>query len=102
MKSVNAISEKTISLLTDYSNPERKKLSDWYFPTSMKVYGLSSADLKPVVSEIKKEIQKPGSESLSKVATDLAENGIFECKEVAFGLINRHNNNIITDKIYII
>jgi len=57
MNMVNEIYNKALQEIMHFSDPERIKLSAWYFPTAMKVYGIKSAELKIIISEIKKLIK---------------------------------------------
>jgi 3-methyladenine DNA glycosylase AlkD len=84
------ITDKTIYLLAEHSDSERVKLSEWYYPTEMEVYGLKSANLKKVISEVKSEIKRASGDSLVPVSLSLAQTDIFECQLVAYGLLNRN------------
>lgn len=90
--------EESIFLLEKFADNERVGLSDWYYPTGMKVVGLKSADLKTVSARVKKYIKTKNPEMLVPAAIYLSHSGIFECQQLAYALINRNFKLIETMK----
>lgn len=84
------ILEESIALLEKYADRERASLSDWYYPTAMKVVGLTSAGLDKVSALIKSYIKRENPELLVPAAIYLSRSGIFECQQLAYALINRN------------
>lgn len=92
MISAEKIAGLVVESLREKADPSRKALSDWYFPTSMKVIGLSSAGLKKVAAETRKIVKQeslPG-DRLKELLLILSRNGVFECQQVAYEIINRN------------
>jgi len=89
MQNTGMLIKKTTSLLTGYSDSSRKGLSEWYFPTSMKVIGVKSDDLKSVVRIIRNDTGKEEPGQLIQLCREMALSGIFEVQQVAFGLLNK-------------
>ena len=84
---------RVVKLLSVYSDPERQKLSDWYFPTSMEVIGINASSLKTIVGQQKKELRDLNTGELISYCVDLANAGIFECQQVAYGILNKNYKN---------
>jgi len=78
------------SSLQRFSNPERKRLSEWYFPTSMEVIGLKAEDHKSVVAELKRELRERTPAEITGICTDLCMSGIFECQLAGYAILNRN------------
>ncbi|MDT8400485.1 MAG: DNA alkylation repair protein [Bacteroidales bacterium] len=89
MLNTGTLINKTLSLLNTYSDQYRKGLSEWYFPTSMKVIGLKSEDLKKVIKIIRNDIAGEDSGQIIRLCKEMALAGIFEVQQVAFGLLNK-------------
>jgi 3-methyladenine DNA glycosylase AlkD len=89
MQNTGMLIEKTLSLLNSFSDRSRKDLSEWYFPTSMKVIGVKSDDLKAVVKIIRSDIGREEPGQLIRLCKEMALTGIFEVQQVSFGLLNR-------------
>jgi 3-methyladenine DNA glycosylase AlkD len=90
MSVVEIVSSRVQELVAAYADSERKSLSDWYYPTEMEVYGIRSANLKIIVSDIKKELKLAGETDPVPVSLKISQLGIFECQLVAYGLLNRN------------
>lgn len=89
MLNCGALINKAISLLNAYSDQSRRGLSEWYFPTSMKVLGVKSEDLKTVTKLIRKEVAREDAEQLIRLCKEMALAGVFELQQLAFGLLNK-------------
>jgi 3-methyladenine DNA glycosylase AlkD len=76
--------------LKQFGDPERRKLSEWYFPTSMEVIGLKAADHRSVVSVIKKELRNCSDAEIIARSVDLCKSGIFECQLAGYAILNRN------------
>jgi 3-methyladenine DNA glycosylase AlkD len=89
MLNTGTIIKKTISLLDEVSNHSRIELSEWYFPTSMKVLGVKADDLKSVIRIIRNDTAKEETSQIIRLCKEMALMGIFEVQHVAFGLLNK-------------
>jgi len=85
--------------LQQFSDPERRRLSEWYFPTSMEVIGLKSEDHKSVVKKIKGELRNSKQGEIIERCRELCRSGIFECQLVGYAILNR-NYKLISDLSY--
>jgi 3-methyladenine DNA glycosylase AlkD len=86
-------------MLSGFSDPERKKLSEWYYPTSMIVIGVSSGDLNRVISFAKKELKGLAPAEQVKFCVTLSNTGVFEHQQTSFGILKR-NFKIISKLSY--
>jgi len=89
MINTGSVIDKTISLLEKYSDDSRKDLSGWYFPTSLKVIGVKSDDLKSVIKTIRNDLGKEEHSQIIRLCKEMALTGIFEVQQVSFGLLNK-------------
>lgn len=89
MLNTGKIIKKTISLLDGVSDRSRKELSEWYFPTSMKVKGVKSEDLKHIIRIIRGDLKNEDSLQVIRLCNEMALTGIFEVQQVSFGLLNK-------------
>ena len=81
--------KKSLSLIEQASDRSRRELSEWYFPTAMKVIGVKSDDIKTTVKIIRDDIKKEDASSIIRLAKEMALSGIFEIQQVGFGILNR-------------
>jgi 3-methyladenine DNA glycosylase AlkD len=89
MLNTGTIIKKTLSLLDEVSNHSRIELSEWYFPTSMKVLGVKADDLKSVIKIIRNDMAKEDQAQIIRLCKEMALTGIFEMQHVSFGLLNK-------------
>jgi 3-methyladenine DNA glycosylase AlkD len=75
--------------LSDLGSAERREKSRTYFPTSQKVLGVTSPDLKQVLKELKKKYSDLDSSDWISLCKALVATGVFECQVLAFELIGR-------------
>ena len=94
METIETLLQKTKELIVSLSDPERKSLSAWYYPTSMEVFGLSSASQKKIVAETRKALRRDLPSGYIPLALALCSSGIFELQQVAYGLLNRNFGQI--------
>ncbi|HDZ41000.1 MAG TPA: DNA alkylation repair protein [Bacteroidetes bacterium] len=89
MLNTGTLINKTLSFLNVHSDRSRKGLSEWYFPTSMKVIGVKSEDLKMITKLIRNDIAREDAGQIIRLCKEMALAGIFEVQQVAFGLLNK-------------
>ena len=82
--------ETIINLLEKVADPERQKVSDWYFPTSMKTLGVRAADLRTLLKEWWPELKNYPPEKMVGFAKTLVGTRIFECNQLAYELLWKH------------
>lgn len=80
--------------LDNSSSAIRQEKSETYFPTSMKVYGVSNPDLQKIINNWGAEIKKMGDRGQVDLSIELVNTGIFECQLVAYDLLWRNKNNL--------
>lgn len=83
------IVQEIIVALEDLSDPERKEMSKTYFPTAMKVIGVSNPDLKAVIRELKSRYRTWQAREWIELCKELVAREIFECQVLAFEMIGR-------------
>jgi len=81
---------EALMLLKKASDKTRAGLSDWYFPTSMEVLGVKSADLKFITRTIKDLIKKADDFEKIRLCNEMAISGNLEIQQLAFGILNRN------------
>lgn len=89
MQNTGMLINKALTLLNGFADQSRKGLSEWYFPTSMKVIGVKSDDLKAVVKIIRNDISKADHHQVIRICKEMSLTGIFEVQQLAFGLLNK-------------
>ncbi len=94
-----SVVKEVIQALEELSTPERKKLTATYFPTSMKVLGVTTPDTRGVLRELSGKYKGWTEGEWIGLCKALAETGIFECQVVAFEMIGR-NNKLLNALVY--
>lgn len=89
MLNTGTIIKKTVTLLDEVSDHSRRGLSEWYFPTSMKVLGVKADDFKAVIKIIRNDTAKEEPSQIIRLCKEMALTGIFEVQHAAFGLLNK-------------
>lgn len=84
------IVKEIIEALEDLSTPERVKQSEFYFPTGMRVVGVSNPHIKAVIKEIRSRYSGWTEREWIDLCKALVSRGIFECQVLAFELIGRN------------
>ena len=79
-----------IEALEDLGDPQRKELLKTYCPTSMKVIGVSSPDMKTVIGALKPRFRSWSEREWIALCKDLVSTGIFECQAMAFEITGRN------------
>jgi len=82
MDYINKISLFARELINKQSVAEKIALSKWYYSVKMKVCGLSSANLKKIISVIKKEIKTAHPELLSSIAGPAWRLGMLKDRDI--------------------
>jgi 3-methyladenine DNA glycosylase AlkD len=82
--------EPIITQLEKVGDPERQKVSDWYFPTSMKTLGVKAADLRTLLKTWWPELKNYSPDQMVAFAKALVESSVFECTQVAYELLWKH------------
>lgn len=81
--------KEIVRALEDLSDSQRKEMSKTYFPTSMKVIGVSNPDLKAVIKALRsRHLNWTGREWID-LCKHLVVTAVFECQVLAFELIGR-------------
>lgn len=86
---INEINE-IIEILEDLSDPQRKEMSRTYFPTAMKVIGVSNPDIKAVIKELKSRHRNWDELKWIDLCKQLVATEIFECQVLAYEMIGRN------------
>lgn len=86
---VDPLVEWTIKELEKKIDPHRKKKSESYYPSTMKVMGVKVPDQRAVMKELKKKLKGRSDGEIIDLCKELVETDIFECQQVAFDMIGR-------------
>ena len=87
MKKVAAEIERKLARV---GTAERRRVSEWYFPTRLRVAGTTVPELRRIAREIGREARAwPGAPVIT-LAKALAASGGFEARAVAYELLSRH------------
>lgn len=90
------IAQKTISRLRSAAEPDRTHVSDWYFPSSMESIGMSAPTLKSIEKEIDQELRNYKGDERTMLARRLVESNILEARQVAYLLLSRKEEYIMS------
>ncbi len=94
-----AIVNEIIEAFKELSNPERIEKSKTYFPTSMKVMGVTNPELKTIIKELKKRYPNWIESDWITFCKSLVSKEIFECQVLAFEIIGR-NRKLLAELKY--
>lgn len=75
--------------LKNLSNKKRIELATKFYPTSMKVLGVSVGNLKPIVRDLRKQTKEYSCTEKVNVALKLLETEIIECQQIAYEYIGK-------------
>jgi 3-methyladenine DNA glycosylase AlkD len=89
---INALVKAIIKRLKLKTIPDRKKIAEYYFPTSMLVIGVSAPDIKTICRDFSLITRdtKPGK--IIELAGELVKSDVFECRIVAYELLSRRKD----------
>ena len=93
------IVQEIVEALEDLSIPERVKQSEFYFPTSMRVVGVSNPDIKAVIKEVRTRYKDWDEREWIELCKALVDEGIFECQVMAIEMIGR-NKKLLGALVY--
>ena len=85
----------TINELEKYQDEKRVKLASGYYPTSMKVIGVNSPNIKIVLKELReklKELNLPAKDIIV-LAKALVNTNTFECQQMAYSLLDKEKKS---------
>lgn len=89
MHDYDAVINEVIASLESVSDPARRAKSTTYFPTSMRVIGVSNPEMYKVIALLKKRYGDWNERDWIGCCLELARSGVFECRGIAFELIGR-------------
>lgn len=82
--------QEIIEALEDLGDPERREMSTTYYPTSMRVIGVSNPEIKAVIGALRGRFKSWSDREWIELSKALVSTGIFECQMVAFEIISRN------------
>ena len=77
--------------LNNLSEGSRVELSSFYYPTKMKVIGVSNPNIRLIIKELKADLTALSSIEKIVFAIELVDTGIFECQFIAYEIIGKDN-----------
>ncbi|MEN8230141.1 MAG: DNA alkylation repair protein [Bacteroidota bacterium] len=86
---MQAVVQDIVAAFEDLSDPGRVEKSKTYFPTSMKVMGVTNPDLKVVIKALKSRYPDWNQREWIDLCKRLVAANIFECQVLAFEMIGR-------------
>jgi 3-methyladenine DNA glycosylase AlkD len=81
--------DETLRALAD---PERRRVTQGYFPTSMEILGVSAAKMRTVLRRLLKEMKGEGPERILDLVNLLRDLGTHEGRQVAFELLEKRKD----------
>ena len=75
--------------LRDLSDPERRRVTSGYFPTSMEILGVSAPKMRTVLRQLLKDLKREDPELAVELAWLLRGLGTHEGRQVAFELLEK-------------
>ena len=91
-----AVVSEVLDAFNDLSDPERIEKSKTYFPTAMRVAGVSNPDIKSVIREVRKKYSDWMEQDWIQFCKSLVGKGIFECQVMAFEILGRDKKLLST------
>ena len=85
-----AIVQDVHRLLRAKGRPERREIAKSYFPTSMKVIGVTVPDLRAIVREVRNGLRKTEAADVIRLAQALVAANTMEGRQVAYEILERH------------
>ena len=85
-----AAARAIVAELDTHANPERKQVSEWYFPSTMIVLGVPVPDLRAVMREHRRALKSSAADEVIATAQALVDTGVFEARQVGHELIETH------------
>lgn len=86
---VHSVIEDIIAAFQDLSDPGRIEKSRTYFPTSMKVMGVTNPELKAIIKTLRTRHRDWKERNWIGFCKKMVDTEIFECQVLAFELIGR-------------
>ena len=96
---IQPVVKEIIAALKDLGDPERIEKSKTYFPTSMKVLGVTNPKLKLVIKELKSCYADWKEKDWIALSKALVASEMFECQILAFEMIGR-NKKLLNELKY--
>ena len=87
-KAPNLIDE-IISNLKEMADQNRKEMAKTYYPTCMKVIGVTVPDIRLLIKSISPELKNMSVRDKIRFAKDLINTKIFECQQIAYEILGR-------------
>lgn len=75
--------------LRDLTDPERRRVTSGYFPTSMQILGVSAPKMRTVLKALLRKMKEEPPNRVVEMAWLLREQGTHEGRQIAFELIER-------------
>jgi 3-methyladenine DNA glycosylase AlkD len=89
---VTAIVRDVHRRLRAHGKAERRAIAKSYFPTAMKVFGVTVPDLRHVVRDLGKQLKKVDPETVIRTAQALVDGGSMEGRQVGYEILSRHRD----------
>jgi 3-methyladenine DNA glycosylase AlkD len=78
--------------LRGLADPERRRVTQGYFPTKMEILGVSAPKMRTVLRQLVKEMKGEPPERVLELAGLLRDSGTHEGRQVAFELIEKRKD----------
>jgi 3-methyladenine DNA glycosylase AlkD len=75
--------------LRDLGDPERKRVTQGYFPTQMEILGVSAPKMRTILRQLLKDFKKEPPEKVLELARLLRAGGTHEGRQMAFELLEK-------------
>lgn len=74
------------------SDPERREVTEGYFPTTMRILGVSAPGIRSVVRQLHQELKAERPSVVLDAAFSLNALQVHECRQVAYELLDRRRD----------
>ena len=78
--------------LREMSDPERKRVTSGYFPTSLEILGVSAPKMRTVLRALLKEMKEEPPSHILEIAWLLRGQGTHEGRQIAFELLEKRTD----------
>lgn len=92
MEDIEGLVGRVDSTLRTLTDPERRRVTEGYFPTAMEILGVSAPKARPVLRDLVRALASAPPTTVVEVAFALRGSGTHEGRQLAFELLERRTD----------
>lgn len=90
--SIAVLAEAIVSELRDRADPERRQVTEGYFPSKLEILGVSAARMRGVMGAHRTEWRALSPEEVLQLATALCAMGVHEGRQVGYEILEKRTD----------